>query len=86
LLIWSEYEYPFFNWLIVFVFATIRINTLLQEVGMKKDLREWIDKEVDRLDKEVEGEKPEETESNPVPDELRQALGKTSGIKSSETN
>ncbi len=53
---------------------------------MKKDLREWIDKEVDRLDKEVEGVKPEETESNPVPDELRQALGKTSGKKSSEEN
>jgi|GEM_PF-1279646 len=51
---------------------------------MKKDLREWIDKEVARLDKEVEGEKPEGTEPNPVPDALRQALGKTSCKKSSE--
>jgi hypothetical protein len=59
---------------------------LFDEVGMKKDMKEWIDKEVDRLDKEVEGEKPGETEPNPIPDELRQALGKTSVKKSSEEN
>ena len=51
---------------------------------MKKDLREWIDKEVERLDKEVEGGKPEGSEENPVPDELREALGKKPIKKSSE--
>ena len=53
---------------------------------MKKDLREWIDKEVIRLDKEVDGEKPGQTEPNPVPDELRQALGEIPLKKSLEEN
>ncbi len=51
---------------------------------MKKKLCRWIDDEVVRLDKEAAGEKPEETESNPVPDELKQALGKTSDKKTPE--
>ena len=42
---------------------------------MKKDLQAWIDKEVARLDREIEGKKPEGSEENPVPDELREALG-----------
>ncbi len=53
---------------------------------MKKELREWIDKEVDRLDREGEGGNPEGTETNPVPDDLKQALAETSGKKSSEEN
>ncbi len=57
---------------------------LFEEVGMKKNLPEWIDKEVARLDKEVKGENSEAAESNPIPDELRQALGKISSKKPSE--
>jgi len=44
---------------------------------MKKDLSEWIDDEVARLDKEAEDENSEGSESNPVPEPLRQALGDT---------
>ncbi len=47
-------------------------------------MREWIDDEVARLDKEAAGENPEGTESNPVPEELRQALGKTPDKKTTE--
>jgi len=48
---------------------------LFEEDYMKKDLQAWIDKEVARLDREIEGKKPEGSEENPVPDELREALG-----------
>ena len=34
---------------------------------MKKNVREWIDKEIERLDREVEGEEPEKTVPDPVP-------------------
>lgn len=46
---------------------------------MKKDLREWIDREVERLDREVEGEEPKKAIPDPVPEELQQALGETGG-------
>jgi hypothetical protein len=46
---------------------------------MKKDLSEWIDKEVERLDQEIEGKKPEGSETNPAPDALREALGSVNG-------
>ena len=42
---------------------------------MKEKLSEWIDKEIARLDREIECEKPEGAQTNPVPDVLRQALG-----------
>lgn len=51
---------------------------------MSKDLREWIDKEIARLDLEIKGENPEGFDVHPAPDELRLALGKTSGKKSEE--
>ena len=44
---------------------------------MKKDLREWIDKEVKRLEQESEGKNSYNAEPDPVPEELKQALGKT---------
>ena len=53
---------------------------------MKKDVKEWIDKEVDRLDREIEGESPESSTPEPVPDALREALGKTAEKKSSSGN
>ena len=51
---------------------------------MKKDLREWIDKEVERLEREEEAESPESSKPEPVPDALREALGKKPIKKSSE--
>ena len=48
---------------------------------MKNELRAWIDKEVARLDQEIEGENPEKAEPDPVPDGLREALTETSGKK-----
>ena len=53
---------------------------------MKKDLREWIDKEGARLERDIEGVKPEEAELNPLPDALRQALSETSDKKPADQN
>jgi hypothetical protein len=53
---------------------------------MKKVLREWIDKEVARLDREGEGENSDAAEPNPVPDALREALAETSDKKPAEQN
>jgi hypothetical protein len=50
-----------------------------EEHDMRKDLREWIDKEIARLDLEIKGENPEGFDANPAPDELRLALAKISG-------
>ena len=51
---------------------------------MKKDLSEWIDKEVTRLDQEGEGENSDAVEPNPVPDALREAFAETSDKKPAE--
>jgi hypothetical protein len=53
---------------------------------MKKVLREWIDKEVVRLEREGEGENSDAAEPNPVPDALRDALSETSDKKPTEQN
>jgi hypothetical protein len=52
-----------------------------EKVNMKNELRAWIDKEVARLDQVLEGQNPDTVASDPVPEDLREALAETSGKK-----